>query len=138
MAKACIPLARIAEIVRISEPTLLKHYFDEVDGARQRLLAKAVKTMSFLLDENNLGAAIYVLKSQGKAYGWTERHEVTGKDGDPLLPKFEGLTDAQLKTLADAERILAALAPPTTGHDGAGAPGARAGTQEGPPKRQLH
>ena len=37
-----------------------------------------------LVQEGNLGAIIFFLKTQGKARGFTERHEVAGPDGGPI------------------------------------------------------
>lgn len=111
MAMAGVPHGRIAEIIKVSEPTLYKHYFVELDGAKERLLGRAVLTLSRLLDQDNLGAACFVAKTQGKAYGWSERTEITGKDGDPLIPKLEGLTDEQLDQLARARRVVSQIAP---------------------------
>lgn len=48
-----------------------------------------------LVQEGNLGAIIFFLKTQGKARGFTERHEVAGPDGGPLslLMKWEDDAD---------------------------------------------
>ena len=95
MALACIQPRRIAEIIGISEPTLAKHYSFEIAGAAERLLGKAAKTLYDLLDAKNLGAACFVLKTQGKAYGWTERHESNTKGDAPLID-LSKLTDDEL------------------------------------------
>jgi len=134
MALANIKIKRIAEIIGISEPTLRLYYADEIMGARERMLGKAALTLEQALDgkpmvAGQLGACCFTLKAQGKDFGWSERTEHTGKDGDPLLPSLENLSDEQLKQLADARRVLAEIAPRVAGRDGDSAPGAPGSTR---------
>ena len=129
MALAGIQPKRIAEIIKVCEDTLYKHFASEIDGVKERLLGKAAKTVYDLLGEGNLGAACFVLKTQGKPYGWTERTEVTGKDGDPLLPSLGNLTDEQIRQLEAARRVLAEIAPQTTDRAGDRAPNAGGSTR---------
>ena len=112
----------IASYVGISVPTLEKHYRAELDHALTSRFEKSVE----ILDDVLAGAEAISL-SERKALAqwflarrakWTERTEVTGKDGDPLLPSLDKLTDAQLSQLAEARRVLAQIAPEASGGEG--------------------
>lgn len=114
MAMANIPKDVIAKAIGIDEKTLCKHYPEEVERGRTKLLAAAAtQTARFVYgakaefdDRGNMirgeikpeqAACFFVLKTQGKKYGWSERTEHTGADGAPLF------NDLDLSKLNPAE-----------------------------------
>lgn len=54
------------------------------------------------IKDGNTTATIFYLKTKGKARGYIETNEVTGKDGAPLIPT-ENMTDEEIK--AEIEKI---------------------------------
>ena len=57
---------------------------DVLAHQREKRLDIAEGQLWRLVQDGNLGAIIFFLKTQGRARGFTERHEVTGADGGPL------------------------------------------------------
>lgn len=55
----------------------IKHY-------KEVRLDKSVRKLWELIDDGNVAAIIFHLKTQGKERGYTERNEITGKDGEAL------------------------------------------------------
>lgn len=113
----------IAACLGISKPTLEKHYRYELDLALPELLGMAVNSLYDALQRGEAWATCFVLKTRGKAQGWSERHEHTGKDGEPLLPPLGDLSDEELRQIRDARRALAKIAP--EGASGSPGPGDR-------------
>lgn len=109
----------IADVVELSVPTLEKHYERELRSSTANLLRKAARNLDKALEKGAPWATCFVLKTRGKQYGWTERHEHTGKDGDPLLPDLKGLSDEQLAKLAEARRIIGSIASQVADRAGA-------------------
>ena len=58
------------------------------EDAREAMTDTAEGALNKLINEGNVAAIIFYLKTQGKQRGYVERQELTGKDGDGL---FEGL-----------------------------------------------
>lgn len=71
----------IAAALNIHDDTLRKHFRYEIMTARERLKGSAVRVLMDSLQDNSLDAAKFVLS---RVAGWSERHEVTGKDGGPI------------------------------------------------------
>jgi hypothetical protein len=122
MALANLPQELIAKTIGISEKTLVKHYREHIDQGRAKLLgAAATQTARFVYgakaeyDENrNLiraevkpeqAACFFVLKTQGKKFGWSERTEHTGADGAPLFNDLD-LSKLSAKELQQLAALL--------------------------------
>lgn len=121
LAWANYPKEVIAKQVGLSEKTLTKHYSAEVERGRIGLVGRAAAQVSRFIDgvpaeyddQHNLiraeikpeqASCFFVLKTQGKKLGWSERTELTGADGAPLfndldLSKLDAKEFAQLETL---------------------------------------
>lgn len=101
------PQTSIAASLGLSLKTLRKHYRDELDYGKVRFLRRVSNSLGeqalgrpavFDPDKNmireelkpNVGAAIFILKTQAKQYGWVERNELTGADGSTLFVEIAG------------------------------------------------
>jgi len=87
--------------------TIRKHCARELDFATMELLGAAWGKLAAAIKRGESWAICFVLKTKGKALGWTERYEHSGPNGDGIPLRLESLNDAQLNTLI--ERIEAAL-----------------------------
>jgi hypothetical protein len=75
----------IAASVKCSEPTLYKHFKTELTTGQRQITALAVSSLVRAMKNGGKGsvaAACFWLKCRER---WTERHELTGADGSPLL-----------------------------------------------------
>jgi hypothetical protein len=119
----------IAARLDVDPKTLRKHCREELDFGAMDLLVNAVGQLGRMcvgapaqFDEAGnrireevlpqLGAICFLLKTRGKKLGWSERLEVTGKDGAPVAPVLDlsQLSDEQLSIIQQAQEIVAALA----------------------------
>lgn len=119
MAMANIPLEQIAKVMGKDEKTLVRACPDEIQKGRIRLLAAAATNTARMVygakaefdPAGNLlraevkpeaAACFFVLKTQGKKFGWSERLEHTGADGTPLFNDLDltKLSDKEFKQLA--------------------------------------
>jgi predicted transcriptional regulator len=92
---------QVAEYLGIDEKTLRKHFEQELRFATMKVLANCVSNVVQLangvpakFDEKgnciraeipmSLGPNAFILKTRGKALGWSERIEHTGKDGGDI------------------------------------------------------
>lgn len=77
----------IAAKIEISADTLVKHYKRELDDGRVDANAAVAKSLYEQAKAGNTTAMIFWLKTRA---GWkeTERHEVTGADGNDLVVKW--------------------------------------------------
>ena len=84
LAIAGVTQRLIAQIVKISEPTLRKHFREELDTSKARANAVISQALFKNAKDGNVAAQIFWLKTQA---GWRETnyHELTGKDGDKLF-----------------------------------------------------
>ena len=82
----------IAQILKISEPTLRKHFREELDTSKARANAVISQSLFKLAREGNVTAQIFWLKTQA---GWKETNhvELTGKDGDKLFDEPKQLIE---------------------------------------------
>ena len=82
----------IAQIVKISEPTLRKHFREELDTSKARANAVISQALFKNAKDGNVAAQIFWLKTQA---GWRETnyHELTGKDGDKLFDEPKQLIE---------------------------------------------
>jgi hypothetical protein len=60
-----------------------------VESARDDILDRAESKLSKLIDDENITAIIFALKTQGKSRGWVERHEVSGPDGGVIRVVYD-------------------------------------------------
>jgi hypothetical protein len=74
----------IAKVLRVSRPTLMKHYRVELDASKLVMLAEVCGALykNAVVNEN-VAAQIFIMKTQG---GWreTDRHEFTAANGESL------------------------------------------------------
>lgn len=84
LAIAGVTQSLIAQIVKISEPTLRKNFRKELDTSKARANAIISQALFKKAKDGNVVAQIFWLKTQA---GWKEKnyHELTGKDGDQLF-----------------------------------------------------
>ena len=82
----------IAQILKISEPTLRKHFREELDTSKARANAVISQALFKNAKDGNVAAQIFWLKTQA---GWKEKnyHELTGKDGDKLFDEPKQLIE---------------------------------------------
>jgi len=78
---------------------------DKLDLAEAKILTH--------IRDGNLGACIFYVKCKGKRRGWTERTEVTGRDGKPLfdyasaVPAIRDDITRKFNSIRDAARAVA-------------------------------
>ena len=79
-----MPQSRIARVLKISEPTLRKHYREELDISKAKANAIVSQALFKSAKDGNVTAQIFWLKTQA---GWREKNhlEITGKDGEKLF-----------------------------------------------------
>lgn len=128
---------QIAEYLDIDPKTLRANFRTELDFASMKVIANAAMNVVRLGngvpaefdDKGNkireeipmsLGPNAFILKTRGKKQGWSERLELTGKNGEPLMPDLSGVSDDKLKILEQAELILNELAAAGSGTTGTG------------------
>ena len=70
---------------RMNEAVTLKQAMQD---ARESLLDDAESELYRQAQSGNTTALIFLLKTQGKNRGYTERQEITGANGDSLKVKF--------------------------------------------------
>ena len=89
---AGVPQKLVSKILKISEPTLRKHYRDELDTSKAKANAVISQSLFKQAREGNIAAQIFWLKTQA---GWRETnyHELTGKDGDKLFDEPKQLIE---------------------------------------------
>ena len=87
-----MPQKLVSKILKISEPTLRKHYRDELDTSKAKANAVISQSLFKLAREGNVTAQIFWLKTQA---GWKETNhvELTGKDGDKLFDEPKQLIE---------------------------------------------
>ena len=92
LASAGVTQRLIAQIVKISEPTLRKHFREELDTSKARANAVISQALFKNAKDGNVAAQIFWLKTQA---GWRETnyHELTGKDGDKLFDEPKQLIE---------------------------------------------
>tara|TARA_R110002020_G_scaffold237264_4_gene449594 strand:- start:1390 stop:1851 length:462 start_codon:yes stop_codon:yes gene_type:complete len=92
LAIAGVTQTLIAQIVKISEPTLRKNYRKELDTSKARANAIISQALFKKAKDGNVVAQIFWLKTQA---GWKERNalELTGKDGDKLFSEERQLIE---------------------------------------------
>mgnify|MGYP001420179438 CR=1 FL=1 len=83
---------KLSKILKISEPTLRKHYRDELDTSKAKANVVISQSLFKLAREGNVTAQIFWLKTQA---GWKETNhvELTGKDGDKLFDEPKQLIE---------------------------------------------
>ena len=82
----------IAQIVKISEPTLRKHYREQLDTSKARANAIISQALFKKAKDGNVLAQIFWLKTQA---GWREKNhlEITGKDGNDFFGEEKQLIE---------------------------------------------
>ena len=105
----------IAQIVKISEPTLRKNFRKELDTSKARANAIISQALFKKAKDGNVIAQIFWLKTQA---GWKEKnyHELTGKDGDKLFTEerqlieirkiFEEIDFSKPKNITEASIVV--------------------------------
>jgi len=74
MVKWGIPQTEIAGVLKISEPTLRKHYREEINSATPEMIRMVADSLFKQALDGNVTAGIFILKARG---GWKERVDVT-------------------------------------------------------------
>lgn len=117
---ANVPDEEIAKFLNIDVDTLKRYFEDELRRGRMVMVAGAATNIARMAlgakaeyDPKSgkmiraevvpeLGACCFILKTQGKKFGWSERLEHTGADGAPLFNDLDlgKLSGAEFKTLA--------------------------------------
>ena len=104
-------------------PSTIKRYIDRSE-ALARIEGEVVEQIIDLaesrlvdpINNGNLTAIMFYIKTKGKHRGYTERHQVEGKDGGPVEINarldFSGLTPAGIRFLQD---VVQALHQPDSG-----------------------
>jgi hypothetical protein len=84
LAIAGVTQTLIAQIVKISEPTLRKNFRTQLDTSKARANAVISQALFKKAKDGNVVAQIFWLKTQA---GWKEKnyHELTGKDDSELF-----------------------------------------------------
>ena len=92
LAIAGVNQTLIAQIVKISEPTLRKNFRSQLDTSKARANAIISQALFKKAKDGNVVAQIFWLKTQA---GWKERNalELTGKDGDKLFSEERQLIE---------------------------------------------
>ena len=105
----------IAQIVKISEPTLRKNFRKELDTSKARANAIISQSLFKKAKDGNVVAQIFWLKTQA---GWKEKNalELTGKDGDKLFTEerqlieirkiFEEIDFSKPKNITEASIVV--------------------------------
>ena len=105
----------IAQIVKISEPTLRKNFRKELDTSKARANAVISQALFKKAKDGNVVAQIFWLKTQA---GWKEKNalELTGKDGDKLFTEerqlieirkiFEEIDFSKPKNITEASIVV--------------------------------
>lgn len=118
LSMANVPQDQIAKFIGVGEDQLKKYFGDEMAKGRLTLLGGAATNMARMAlgsraefdgkgnciraeVQPQFVACCYVLKSQGKDFGWGERFEHTGKDGQAIPIRLGTLSDAQLVSLLE-------------------------------------
>jgi AraC-like DNA-binding protein len=73
----------LAAKLKISEPTLRKHFHYELEHSTSDLMGNIAASVYQAALGGNVAAAMFALRTKG---GWVERKELTGADGAPLIP----------------------------------------------------
>ncbi len=94
----------IAKVMGTTSKTLRKHCKHELDVGGTEATMEVAKSLYNLAVGGNVAACIFWMKARA---GWTERHEVTGKDRKDLIPRLDindrvALGRALAFTLAEA------------------------------------
>lgn len=118
----------IATRLGISTPTLRKHYREQLDFAKMDFLASVTQSLGIqavgapaVYDEHGHklreevarqpGPCYFILKTQGKKLGWSERLGA----GGPLNPEdvdWSQYTDQEIELIANAQQLLTRAAAP--------------------------
>ena len=98
-------------------PSTIKRYTDRSEVLAsiesevvEQILDLAESKLVDAINDGNLTAIMFYLKTKGKHRGYTERHQVEGKDGGPVEVKarldFSGLSPAGIRFLQDVVQGL--------------------------------
>lgn len=94
----------IASVLQIDGKTLRRHFRNELNNGKAKMLTKVVDSLLRQALAGNVGAACFILKCQG---GWREQPQsvnLTGANGGPIevamsatiRPNFAGMSDEEL------------------------------------------
>lgn len=106
LAQVGLPQEELAAHFGVGVEAIVKHFEPELRQSKGVVLAQGLGAVSASLRESGfvrLSAGKYVLSTKGKEYGWTERTEVTGKDGDSFFAGLDltKLSDQSFEKLGD-------------------------------------
>ena len=83
-----LPHEQIAILVGIDDKTLRKHYRTELDMGKAKANGQIAKTLFSKATGGDTTALIWWTKTQLK-WAETQKHEVSGQDGAPLLSSIQ-------------------------------------------------
>jgi hypothetical protein len=111
-----IPHKEIGRIIGVDAKTLRKHCRYELKTGAVEATCAVARTLHGLATGGNVAACIFWMKARA---GWSERVEVTGKDGKDLIPKLDLSDRVELGrrlafTLAEAAHNMPAKEPEAT------------------------
>jgi len=114
-------LAAIARELKVGRSTVQRRIDENGDlqelvaDQRQRSIDKAEKALEEKIDEGNLTAIIFKLKTQGKNRGYSQRQEISGPGGGPI--KSKNKEEVSFDAKGQADNILEALESKRTRED---------------------
>lgn len=86
-------MSKAAEALHISRSALYRrvqlyqHLSDVLDEVRESTVDLAENVLLTALKDGNLTAAIYITKTLGRSRGYSERTEISGPEGGPIVVK---------------------------------------------------
>lgn len=87
-------IAPACRAIKLTRPTYYNwmdsdpSFAEEVEAIRQEQIDNVESALLTKIDEGDTTATIFYLKTKGRDRGYSERTELTGKDGKDLIPEI--------------------------------------------------
>lgn len=99
---------------------------DALEETRERTYEVVKRRLLDLIDEGNVAATIFWLKTQGRDKGWSERYELTGPNGAAIQHEHRGVvlhgSVSHIAEVYDTLAAMGAIGPTALLADGTGDP----------------